>query len=207
MPLDIILGSQWGDEGKGRIVDLLAAEADIVARYSGGDNAGHTVTIGEEIFRLHLVPSGIIHGDVTCVIGNGVVVNPAVLLREMDALAAKGVDVGPGHLKLSKQAHLISPAHIALDGAQEKRRGQRPSARRCAASVRLTGIKRRGRGCGHSSSPNRKGWPAPSTNISPNTMSFWRCTASLSSTRQPSPPSSPVTRSAWRRIWSRARPF
>lgn len=124
MPLDIILGSQWGDEGKGRIVDLLAAEADIVARYSGGDNAGHTVTIGEEIFRLHLVPSGIIHGDVTCVIGNGVVVNPAVLLREMDALAAKGVDVGPGHLKLSKQAHLISPAHIALDGAQEKRRGQ-----------------------------------------------------------------------------------
>jgi len=124
MPLDIVLGSQWGDEGKGRIVDLLAAGAHIVARYSGGDNAGHTVTIGDDIFRLHLVPSGIIHPDVTCVIGNGVVVNPAVLLSEMDSLAAKGVDVSPDHLKLSKQAHLITPAHIALDGAQERRRGQ-----------------------------------------------------------------------------------
>ena len=124
MPLDIVLGTQWGDEGKGRIVDLLAAGAHIVARYSGGDNAGHTVTIGDDIFRLHLVPSGIIHPDVTCVIGNGVVVNPAVLLREMDSLAAKGVDVSPDHLKLSKQAHLITPAHIALDGAQERRRGQ-----------------------------------------------------------------------------------
>lgn len=124
MPLDIVLGSQWGDEGKGRIVDLLAAEADIVARYSGGDNAGHTVTIGEEIFRLHLVPSGIIHREVTCLIGNGVVVNPAVLIREMDALAAKGVDVSPDHLKLSKQAHLITPVHIALDRAHERRRGQ-----------------------------------------------------------------------------------
>lgn len=124
MPLDIVLGAQWGDEGKGRIVDLLAAEANVVARYSGGDNAGHTVTIGEEIFRLHLVPSGIIHRDVTCVIGNGVVVNPAVLIREMDALAAKGADVSPDHLKLSKQAHLITPVHIALDWAHEKRRGK-----------------------------------------------------------------------------------
>ena len=81
MPLNIIVGSQWGDEGKGHITDLLAAQASIVARYIGGDNAGHTVTIGNETYKLHLIPSGIIHQDVTCLIGNGVVLNPAVFLR------------------------------------------------------------------------------------------------------------------------------
>lgn len=124
MPLDIIVGAQWGDEGKGRITDLLAAGSDIVARYSGGDNAGHTVTIGEEIFRLHLVPSGIIHEDTVCLIGNGVVINPAVLLDEMTGLAEKGVDVGPGRLRISRHAHLITPAHIALDKAHEAERGK-----------------------------------------------------------------------------------
>ncbi len=123
MPLNIVIGAQWGDEGKGRITDLLAAEADIVARYSGGDNAGHTVTIGEEVFKLHLIPSGIIHDAVTCLIGNGVVVNPKVMLRELDALAARGVDVSPDCLKLSENAHLITPAHIALDQARELQRG------------------------------------------------------------------------------------
>lgn len=123
MPLNIVIGAQWGDEGKGRITDLLAAEADIVARFSGGDNAGHTVTIGEEVFKLHLIPSGIIHDAVTCFIGNGVVVNPQVMLREMDALAARGVDVSPNCLKLSENAHLITPAHIALDQAREMQRG------------------------------------------------------------------------------------
>ncbi|MCP4422138.1 MAG: adenylosuccinate synthetase, partial [Chloroflexi bacterium] len=92
MPLDMIIGAQWGDEGKGRVTDLLAAQTDIVARYSGGDNAGHTVTVQDDIFKLHLIPSGIIHPQVTCLIGNGVVLNPAVLLREMDALAARGID-------------------------------------------------------------------------------------------------------------------
>jgi adenylosuccinate synthase len=124
MPINIVVGAQWGDEGKGRITDLLAAHADIVARYSGGDNAGHTVTIGEEIFKLHLIPSGIIHDGVICLIGNGAVVNPAVLLREMDSLARRGVDVGPQHLKLSRKAHLITPAHIALDRASEVQRGK-----------------------------------------------------------------------------------
>jgi adenylosuccinate synthase len=123
MPVDIIIGAQWGDEGKGRVTDLMAAEADLVARYSGGDNAGHTVTIGERIFKLHLIPSGVIHDGVACLIGGGVVVNPAVLLEELDGLAERGVDVSPGRLKLSRHAHLITPAHVALDEAKEKARG------------------------------------------------------------------------------------
>ena len=126
MPLNIVVGAQWGDEGKGRITDLLAAEAGIVARYSGGDNAGHTVTIGKEIFKLHLIPSGIVHQRTICLIGNGTVINPAVLIREMDSLAIRGVDVGAHRLKISNKAHLITPAHIALDGAQEARRGEVP---------------------------------------------------------------------------------
>jgi adenylosuccinate synthase len=124
MPLDIIVGAQWGDEGKGRITDMLAAEAAVVARYSGGDNAGHTVTIGGDVFKLHLVPSGIIHAGVTCLLGNGVVINPQVLLAEMDRLAGRGVDVGPGRLKISQRAHLLTPAHVALDKANESRRGK-----------------------------------------------------------------------------------
>ena len=123
MPLDIIIGAQWGDEGKGHITDALAAQADIVARYSGGDNAGHTVTVGDDIFKLHLIPSGIIHKDTTCFIGGGVALNPAVMLREMSGLAARGIDVSPARLKLSGNAHLITPAHIALDKAAEAQRG------------------------------------------------------------------------------------
>ena len=123
MSLDIILGAQWGDEGKGRFTDLLAAEADIVARFSGGDNAGHTVTIGKEVFKLHLIPSGIIHDQVVALIGNGVVVNPATLLREMGGLAERGIDVGPARLQISQSAHLITPAHVALDRAEEESRG------------------------------------------------------------------------------------
>lgn len=124
MPLNIIIGAQWGDEGKGHITDRLAAKAAVVARFSGGDNAGHTVVIAGEIFKLHLIPSGIIHPGVVCLIGNGTVVNPAVLLREMEQLAARGVDVSPARLKLSGGAHLITPAHIALDRAHEKSRGK-----------------------------------------------------------------------------------
>ena len=123
MPLDIIIGAQWGDEGKGRITDLLAAQADIVARFSGGDNAGHTLTVNGEIFKLHLIPSGIIHEGVSCLIGSGVVVNPAVFLRELDALEARGIDVSPNRLRISHNAHLITPAHVALDKALEQQRG------------------------------------------------------------------------------------
>lgn len=124
MPLDIIVGAQWGDEGKGHITDRLAAKSALVARYSGGDNAGHTVTVAGDVFKLHLVPSGIVHDNVPCLIGNGVVINPAVLLREIDELAARQVDVSPGRLKISRNAHLITPAHVALDKAMETERGK-----------------------------------------------------------------------------------
>jgi adenylosuccinate synthase len=123
MPLDIIIGAQWGDEGKGGITDLVAARADIVARFGGGDNAGHTLTIAGEIFKLHLIPSGIVREGIICLIGSGVVVNPAVFLRELDALEARGVDISPDRLKVSHNAHLITPAHVALDKALEQQRG------------------------------------------------------------------------------------
>jgi adenylosuccinate synthase len=123
MPITVILGAQWGDEGKGKITDLLAAEADVVARYAGGDNAGHTVTVGAERFALHLIPSGILYPRVTCLLGGGMVVNPKRLLTEMDNLAARGVDVSPARLKLDGRAHLILPYHLALDGAAEAGRG------------------------------------------------------------------------------------
>jgi len=123
MPITVILGAQWGDEGKGKITDLLAAEADVVARCAGGDNAGHTVTVGTERFALHLIPSGILYPNVTCLLGGAMVVNPKKLLAEMDGLAARGVDVSPKRLKLSGRAHLIMPYHIALDGAAEVARG------------------------------------------------------------------------------------
>jgi adenylosuccinate synthase len=123
MPITVILGAQWGDEGKGKITDLLAAEADVVARYGGGDNAGHTVTVGAERFALHLIPSGILYPQVTCLLGGGMVVSPSRFLAEMDNLAARGVDVSPARLKLDGRAHLILPYHLALDGAAEAARG------------------------------------------------------------------------------------
>jgi len=123
MAITVILGAQWGDEGKGKITDLLAAEAELVARFGGGDNAGHTVTVGTERFALHLIPSGILYPRVICLLGGGMVVNPKKLLAEMDGLAARGVDVSPGRLKLSGRAHVIMPYHIALDGAAEAARG------------------------------------------------------------------------------------
>ena len=124
MPLDIIVGAQWGDEGKGRMVDYLSAKADYVARYNGGDNAGHTVTVEDRTFKLHLIPSGIVHPNPISLIGNGVVVNPAVLLDEMDRLESAGINVTPERLKLSHAAHLITPSHLALDKAQEIARGK-----------------------------------------------------------------------------------
>lgn len=123
MAITVILGAQWGDEGKGKITDMLAADADVVARFAGGDNAGHTVTVGSERFALHLIPSGILYPRVTCLLGAGMVVNPKKLLAEMEGLAARGVDVSPRRLKLSDRAHLILPYHLALDGAAESARG------------------------------------------------------------------------------------
>jgi adenylosuccinate synthase len=122
MPLNIIIGAQWGDEGKGRLTDLLAENAQVVARYSGGDNAGHTVTVGNQIFKLHLLPSGVVQPNTVGVLGNGMVINPARLLVEMEQLATLGVDVSPERIKISAAAHLITPAHIALDNADEAKR-------------------------------------------------------------------------------------
>ncbi|MFL7891039.1 MAG: adenylosuccinate synthase [Anaerolineales bacterium] len=124
MPLDIVVGTQWGDEGKGRFVDLLAADADYVARFNGGDNAGHTVTVGSQTFKLHLIPSGIIQPHSVGVIGNGVVVCPEILINEIKILLAAGVEITPQRLQISYGAHLITPAHIALDKAQEQARGK-----------------------------------------------------------------------------------
>jgi len=123
MAVVAIVGGQWGDEGKGKVVDSLAEKADIVARFSGGDNAGHTVINPYGEFRLHLVPSGIFRAHTTCIVGNGVVVNPAVLLEEVDNLQEHGVDTS--HLFISDRAHLIMPYHILLDGLEEERRGGR----------------------------------------------------------------------------------
>jgi adenylosuccinate synthase len=119
MPATVIVGLQWGDEGKGKAVDLLSGSVDMVVRYQGGDNAGHTVVIGDEIFKLHLVPSGVLHEHITPVIGPGVVVNPRTLISEMAMLAERGVD--PSRIRVSRAAHVIMPYHVALDGAAEAR--------------------------------------------------------------------------------------
>ena len=124
MPVDILVGAQWGDEGKGRITDLLASSADFVARFSGGDNAGHTISIGKDVFKLHLIPSGIVHRGVTCIIGNGVVVNPRVFIKELEGLSHRGLEVSQTRLKLSDRAHVITIGHVALDQAIEIAKGQ-----------------------------------------------------------------------------------
>src|SRR6187402_1058706 len=109
-----VLGAQWGDEGKGKIVDLLTPRFDIVARYQGGHNAGHTVFVKGTKFVLHLIPSGILHPGVTCIIGNGVVVDPQALFKEVDELARMGVNVN-GRLLISEYAHASLPYHRELD--------------------------------------------------------------------------------------------
>ncbi len=119
-----VIGAQWGDEGKGKIVDLLTPQVEIVARYQGGHNAGHTVNVGDEQFILHLLPSGILHPGVRCVIGNGVVVDPNALFAEIDTLAGQGVDVGD-RLLISDKAHVILPYHRDLEVLAEARRGDR----------------------------------------------------------------------------------
>jgi adenylosuccinate synthase len=124
MSATIVVGTQWGDEGKGKVVDWAAESADLVARFAGGDNAGHTVTVAGERFALHLIPSGILYPSKLCLLGSGMVINPVRLVGEMDGLAARGVDVTPDRLKISVGAHLILPYHITLDGAQEAGRGE-----------------------------------------------------------------------------------
>jgi adenylosuccinate synthase len=120
----VIVGTQWGDEGKGKIVDLLAEHADVVVRFQGGNNAGHTMVVDGEQLITHLIPSGILQQKV-CMIGNGVVVDPAVLLEELDHLSIRNVDISPDRLKISERAHLIMPYHQAVDHAREKFKGDK----------------------------------------------------------------------------------
>ena len=115
----VVVGAQWGDEGKGKLVDVLSERADCVVRYQGGANAGHTVVIGEEQFILQQIPSGILHGGATCVIGNGVVLDPETLFKELDGLTGRGVNTA-GRLFVSERAHLVLPYHKLLDAASEK---------------------------------------------------------------------------------------
>jgi adenylosuccinate synthase len=123
MPSAVIIGAQWGDEGKGMVIDLFAQHADMIVRYQGGNNAGHTVVVAGEKTILHHVPSGVLHPRVRCVIGNGVVVDPAVLIGEIDRLKAKGLLADDRQLVVSDRAHVTCPHHIALDKAAEARKG------------------------------------------------------------------------------------
>ena len=117
----IVVGSQWGDEGKGKVTDMLASTADVVVRFGGGNNAGHTVIVNDEKFELHIIPSGILYPEKTCVIGNGVVIDPVVLVEEMEGLLERGIDLD--NLYISEKAHVIMPYHRLLDGLEEKRKG------------------------------------------------------------------------------------
>jgi len=122
MPATIVIGAQWGDEGKGKITDLLAEKADVVVRYQGGNNAGHTIVRDGEEFRFHLIPSGILYSAKTCIIGNGVVIDPHILFGEIEALRER--DISADNLRVSGNAHLIMPYHILLDGVAEKKLGR-----------------------------------------------------------------------------------
>ena len=116
--VDVLLGLQWGDEGKGKIVDYLAAQADTVVRFQGGSNAGHTVTVNGEEYKLRLLPSGILYKGTLCVIGNGVVVDPQCLLEEIDNMQRRGVDTSG--IRISNRAHVVMPWHKLFDAAQIK---------------------------------------------------------------------------------------
>jgi adenylosuccinate synthase len=122
MPATIVIGSQWGDEGKGKITDILAEHSDLICRFQGGNNAGHTIVRDGEEFKLHLIPSGILYPAKTCAIGNGVVIDPHILFGEIEALRSRGISAD--NLRVSANAHLIMPYHILLDGGFEKQLGR-----------------------------------------------------------------------------------
>lgn len=122
MAVTLVVGGQWGDEGKAKIIDYLARDVDYVVRYQGGANAGHTVVVGDQRFAFHLVPSGILYPKVTCILGGGMVIDPTALLSEIDDVVSRGIDV-TGRILISSQAHLVMPYHIALDRGSEERKG------------------------------------------------------------------------------------
>jgi len=118
----IIIGAQWGDEGKGKIIDIVSQKADFIARYQGGNNAGHTVVVGDEQFVFHLIPSAILHKGKTCIIGSGVVVDPPALISEIDGLKKQGIHLNGKNFKISLNAHIVLPYHRILDKLREKKR-------------------------------------------------------------------------------------
>jgi adenylosuccinate synthase len=146
MPNTVLVGAQWGDEGKGKIIDVLTRDADVVARYQGGNNAGHTVLVGDEKYVLHLIPSGILHADKICVIGNGVVVDPLALLAELDGLRERGIEPGDRFV-VSSRAHVVFPFHGAIDARREARLQQ----------AKKIGTTKRGIGPSYSSKVSRVG--------------------------------------------------
>lgn len=155
MSITVLLGAQWGDEGKGRITDALASEADVVARFNGGDNAGHSITIGKQVVKLHLIPSGIFRPEVLNVVGNGAVFNPRNLLKEMAEVSAAGIAISPTNLKLSEAAHVILPGHIALDVAREATGKAQGSTKRGIAFAYMDKSKREGLRAGLMREPER----------------------------------------------------
>jgi adenylosuccinate synthase len=120
----VVFGSQWGDEGKGKIVDILAEKMDAIVRFQGGNNAGHTLVVDGEQCILHLIPSGILHPGKKCMIGNGVVLDPVVFCAELDKLDAKGIDVSATRMMISKKCHIIMPYHCQMDGARESAKSE-----------------------------------------------------------------------------------
>jgi len=131
MPNVVVVGTQWGDEGKGKVVDFLSPQVDAVVRFQGGNNAGHTLVVDGDTLVLHLLPSGVLRAGCTCVIGNGVVVDPRVLLEELAALRARGREMGPGDVVLDPHAHVIMPWHLALDRLREAALGDRRIGTTC----------------------------------------------------------------------------
>lgn len=136
----VVVGTQWGDEGKGKITDFLSENAEVIARYQGGNNAGHTIKFDGETYKLHLIPSGIFYKDKICVIGNGMVVDPKALVQELAYLHERGVTTD--NLRISNRAHVILPYHLKLDEVEEERKGANKIGTTKKESVRLIWIKR-----------------------------------------------------------------
>ena len=191
MPATVIVGLQWGDEGKGKTTDFLAEQVAMAVRYQGGDNAGHTVVLGDEVFKLRLTPSGVLYPHITSVIGPGVVVNPATLIAELDMLASRGIDTGK--VRVSRNAHVIMPYHVALDRAMEARLGgekvgttqpgDRPDLRRPRLAARA---------CGWRTSSTRRPSATASSGSCPTRTPCWRRCPAASASR---------SSRWWRRRW------
>ena len=191
MPATVVVGTQWGDEGKGRFTDLLAKEMHLVVRYQGGHNAGHTIVVDGERFALQLVPSGILYDHITPVIGNGVVVDPRVLLAELDMLAGRGIDVS--RLVVSGNAHLILPYHQELDKVTERRLGRNKlgtTKRGIGPGLCRQGVA--GRACGCRTCSTRRSSARSSTSCSRRRT---RCSAGCSTSCRCRPTTSPPSTS------------